>query len=145
MNDHVNQLTDLISAEIKKQYKSDRQFAQAMNIPPTTLSSILKNGVKGTAYSTVMDICMALGIRLIYDNGPRYLDKRAYDVLNEYQSLDDPGKQVTKGVIKREKERMKNEEERQTLIKYGTEPADTRPAHEKIAEIKETINYTNEN
>ena len=145
MDDHVTQLTDLISAEIKKQYKSDRQFAQAMNIPPTTLSSILKNGVKGTAYSTVMDICMALGIRLIYDNGPRYLDKRAYDVLNEYQSLDEPGQQVTKGVIKREKERMKNEEERQTLIEYGTEPADTRSAHEKIAEIRKTINYTNEN
>lgn len=144
MNDSIKQLTDLISSEIKKQYRSDRQFAQAMGIPPTTLSSILKNGVRGTAYDTVMRICAVLGIKLIYDDGPRYLDKRAYEVLNEYETLDDLGKQVTKGVIKREKERMESEKERQTLVAFGADTKETRTPQQIIEDTAKTIQYKHE-
>jgi len=88
--DNIKQLTELINSEIKKQYRSDRQFAQVMGMPPTTLSSILKNGVKGTAYKTVMDICMALGIKMIYIDEPEYLEKMLLQCLMIIQSLTKP-------------------------------------------------------
>ena len=64
----MQNLTELIASEIKKQYRSVRQFSIHMGIPQTTLFSLLKNGIGGTAYETVVKICEELGIGLINYN-----------------------------------------------------------------------------
>ena len=141
--DNIKQLTELINSEIKKQYRSDRQFAQAMGMPPTTLSSILKNGVKGTAYNTVMDICMALGIKMIYVDEPEYLEKNAFAVLNDYSKLDEIGKRVIRGAVKKELERMEADKERKVYLdafdRAEAEEPDT--IEGKIAEGSKKIAY----
>ena len=73
-------LTDLISTEIKRQYKSVRKFSQAIDIPQTTLASAIKNGVSGTAYETIVKICKALNIQLINYKFPilRKIDNKFY-------------------------------------------------------------------
>lgn len=55
----------LIKKEIKKQYKSIRQFSIAVNIPYSTIAVALDKGDRGIdtmAYGTVITICRKLGI-----------------------------------------------------------------------------------
>ena len=77
-------LTNMISTEIKRQYKSVRRFSQAVNIPQTTLASTLKNGVSGTAYETVVKICKALDIQLVNYRFPLHVDDNALKMLDIY-------------------------------------------------------------
>ena len=60
----MDELTRLIKQEIKKKYKSVRQFSFAIGVAQTTVVSALKNGVSGTAFSTVMKMCKALDIQV---------------------------------------------------------------------------------
>ena len=60
----MDELTLLIKQEIKKQFRSVRQFAFSVGIAQTTVVSALKNGVSGTGFSTVMKICKALDIQV---------------------------------------------------------------------------------
>ena len=62
----MDELTLLIKQEIKKQYRSVRQFALHVGIAQTTVVSALKNGVSGTGFATVMKICKALNIPVSY-------------------------------------------------------------------------------
>ena len=56
----MDNLTELVRAEIARQYKSVRQFAFAVNIPLSTINSALHNGIGGSSYDTVMQICKTL-------------------------------------------------------------------------------------
>jgi len=58
----MDNLTCLINTEIKKQYKSIRQFALFTGISQATISSALKNGIRYTNFGTVLKICKTLGI-----------------------------------------------------------------------------------
>lgn len=54
-----------IKEQIKKQYKSVRQFAMAVNMPYSTIAAALDKGDKGIdamAYATVISICEHLDI-----------------------------------------------------------------------------------
>ena len=98
-------LTNMISTEIKRQYKSVRRFSQAVNIPQTTLASTLKNGVSGTAYETVVKICKALDIQLVNYQFPIHVDDNAIKMLDIYNKLDDNGRHVIHTLLKMEYER----------------------------------------
>lgn len=55
----------LIKSEIKKQYKSLRQFSIAVNMPYSTIAIALEKGDKGIeamAYNSVIAICNKLNI-----------------------------------------------------------------------------------
>ena len=55
----------LIKQQIKKQFKSIRQFSIAVNIPYSTITVALDKGDRGIdtmAYGTVITICKKLGI-----------------------------------------------------------------------------------
>ena len=142
-SDHTTQLTELICSEIKKQYKSDRKFAQTLNIPPTTLSSILKNGVRGTAFETVINICSVLGIRLVYSDSLQYADHYSFELLNDFAKLDDDGKKVVIVTIQSELKRLEYEKKREKYIKsYNSTTSNKyKAAQEKIAEIRNGIKY----
>lgn len=57
-------IEDTIKQEILSQYKSVRAFTQALNIPYSTIDSMLKKGVRGTAVQTVIRVCDSLGLDL---------------------------------------------------------------------------------
>ncbi len=104
-NSKMDVLTKMISAEIKKQYKSVRKFSQTINIPQTTLASALKNGVSGTAYETIIKICKALDIQLVNYQFPLHVDENALKLLDIYNNLDDKGRHAVHTVLKMEYER----------------------------------------
>ena len=59
----MDSITNLIKAEIKKQYGSVAKFAEASGIPYGTVSNSLARGVGGTAYDTVSKMCKFLHIQ----------------------------------------------------------------------------------
>ena len=66
----MDNLTKIVRAEIARQYKSVRQFAFAVNIPLSTINSALHNGIGGSSFDTVVQICRTLGIKAISDDAP---------------------------------------------------------------------------
>ena len=55
---------EIISKLIDEKFKSKRQFAEFINIPPTTLQSILKRGIGKASIDNVISICKGLGISI---------------------------------------------------------------------------------
>ncbi|MGG3737574.1 XRE family transcriptional regulator [Aeribacillus pallidus] len=53
---------EIISRLIDEKFDSKRQFAEYINIPPTTLQSILKRGIGKASIDNVISICRGLGI-----------------------------------------------------------------------------------
>ena len=58
----MDNLTKLVRDEITRQYRSVRQFAFAVDIPLSTINSALHNGIGGSSFDTVVQICRTLGI-----------------------------------------------------------------------------------
>ena len=56
----MDNLTRIVKTEISRQYKSVRQFAFAVNIPLSTINSALHNGIGGSSFDTVVQICQTL-------------------------------------------------------------------------------------
>ncbi len=102
-------LTSLIVDEVKKQYRSVRRFAIHLGIPQTTVASALKNGVGGTAYTTVVLMCKELNIKLVNYDTPIPMDDRAISMLEKYHSLDEKGRHCIDTVLGIEYNRCKEE------------------------------------
>ena len=69
----MDNLTKIVRTEIARQYKSVRQFAFAVNIPLSTINSALHNGIGGSSFDTVVQICRALGIKALSEDASFYL------------------------------------------------------------------------
>ncbi|MBE5039265.1 hypothetical protein [Ructibacterium gallinarum] len=115
----MDQLTALIKQEIKKQYKSVRQFTTYLDIPYTTIASALKNGVGGTAYDTVTKICQALDIQLINYQNPVLINQDVLNVLERYNSLDEKGMHVVRTVLEIETARCAGQPITSEFIENG--------------------------
>lgn len=72
----MDNLTRIVKTEISRQYKSVRQFAFAVNIPLSTINSALHNGIGGSSFDTVVQICQTLGIKAISSDASFYLTPR---------------------------------------------------------------------
>ena len=103
----MDELTTLIKAEIKRQYKSIRRFSEAIEVPQTTVISAIRKGVKGTAFETVVKMCNALNIKLSF-NSNKYIDKEKSDLIDIFSELDERGKHTVKTVCNMEMLRCKN-------------------------------------
>ena len=55
---------EILSKLIDEKFESKRKFAEYINIPPTTLQSILKRGVGKASIDNVISICRGLGITI---------------------------------------------------------------------------------
>lgn len=107
----MDNLTELIAKEIKSQYRSVRSFALHLGIPQTTLFSMLKNGIEGTAYNTVVRICSELGIELVnYDSAVK-IDGDVLELVKKYNFLDEIGTHTVKAIINAEYDRCRNSSE----------------------------------
>lgn len=98
-------LTETIRTEIRNQFKTVRSFSQQIGIPQTTVSSILKNGVGGTGYETIVKICKTLNIKLVNYNFPIHIDDDSIKMIDIYNKLDERGKHCVKAILKAERDR----------------------------------------
>lgn len=103
----MDELTALIKAEIKRQYKSVRRFAAEIDVPQSTIISAMRKGVAGTAFETVLKICSALDIKLSMNSGV-FMDKENSELLVAFSQLDEIGKHTVKTVCSVETLRCKN-------------------------------------
>lgn len=95
----MDELTLLIKQEIKKQYKSVRQFSISVGIAQTTIVSALKNGVSGTGFSTVMKMCKALNIEIFNYSVPLIRNDNTINLLRKYNILDKIGEHTVQAVL----------------------------------------------
>ena len=78
----MDNLTTIVRDEISRQYRSVRQFAFAVGVPLSTINSALHNGVGGSSFDTVMQICKTLGIKAMADDAAFYLTDDTEQLLN---------------------------------------------------------------
>ena len=95
----MDNLTKIVRAEITRQYKSVRQFAFAVDIPLSTINSALHNGVGGSSFNTVVQICKTLGIKALGDDAALYLTEDTEKLLTQYAKLDDYGRHTVASVM----------------------------------------------
>ena len=98
----MNSLTQLITQEIKKQYKSVRAFSLAIGVPQTTVVSSLKNGIGGTGFDTVLKMCNALNIKVKDFDTPIVINGEAVEFMRKINLLDDKGVHAVKAVLQAE-------------------------------------------
>lgn len=101
----MDQFTENIRAEIARQYKSVRQFAFAAGIPLSTINSALHNGIGGSSFDTVVEICRVLGIKTICNDGDLYLTEETERLVQQYAVLDDCGRHTVRTVAQVEYDR----------------------------------------
>ena len=94
----MDKLTNIVRDEISRQYKSVRQFAFAVGIPLSTINSALHNGIGGSSFDTVVQICRTLGICAL---GEENIQR----ILDQYAKLDDYGRHTIASVIQVEYDR----------------------------------------
>ena len=87
----MDKLTNIVRDEISRQYKSVRQFAFAVGIPLSTINSALHNGIGGSSFDTVVQICRTLGICALGEENI-HLTEDTQRILDQYAKLDDYGR-----------------------------------------------------
>lgn len=95
----MDNLTEIVRSEIARQYKSVRQFAFAVGIPLSTINSALHNGIGGSSFETVMEICRVLGIKPLCQEDAPYLTNETHTLLKQYAQLDDYGRHTIASVM----------------------------------------------
>lgn len=93
----MENLTALIKTEIKKQYKSVRQFSKSVGIPQSTIISALRKGIGGTAFDSVLKICDVLNIKLSV-NSDIFIDRQNRELIEAFSKLDSKGKHTVETV-----------------------------------------------
>lgn len=101
----MDNLTTIVRDEISRQYRSVRQFAFAVGVPLSTINSALHNGVGGSSFDTVMQICKVLGIKAMADDAAFYLTDDTEQLLTQYAKLDEYGRHTVATVLKVEADR----------------------------------------
>lgn len=101
----MDNLTKIVRTEISRQYKSVRQFAFVVNIPLSTINSALHNGIGGSSFDTVVQICRALGIKALSEDASSYLTEDTQKLVEQYSHLDDYGRHTISSVMQVEYDR----------------------------------------
>ena len=94
----MDELTKLIKKEIKRQFRSVRQFSMYIGVPQSTIVTALQKGIGGTSFETIMKICDVLDIKLVAGDSPIFLDGENRALLERYSRLDAEGKKAVRAV-----------------------------------------------
>ena len=106
----MDELTALIKKEIKRQYRSVRQFSMAIGVPQSTIVTALQKGIGGTSFSTIVSICKTLGIKPAFgEQNDLYLDRDASSLLERYMLLDERGRMTVRTLTEVEVLRATND------------------------------------
>lgn len=104
----MDSITKLIKSEIKRQYKSVRQFSEKSGIPYSTLSNALSKGIGGTSYDTVIKICQLLNLKQAYDADLTIFNDQFFEICAMLAALDDRGVHTVKTILSVEYNRCTN-------------------------------------
>ena len=104
----LDSITRLIKSEIKRQYKSVRQFSEKSGIPYSTLSNALSKGIGGTSYDTVIKICQMLNLKQAYDADLTIFNDQFYEICAMLAALDERGVHTVKTILSVEYSRCTN-------------------------------------
>ena len=107
----MDSITELIKSEVKKQYKSVRQFSEKSGIPYSTLSNAFSKGIGGTSYDTVLKICKMLNLKQVYDADLTIFNDKFFEVCSMLSELDEQGVHTVKTVLTVEYNRCKSAKE----------------------------------
>lgn len=107
----MDSITELIKTEVKKQYKSVRQFSEKSGIPYSTLSNAFSKGIGGTSYDTVLKICKMLNLKQVYDADLTIFNDKFFEVCSMLSELDERGVHTVKTVLTVEYNRCKSDKE----------------------------------
>ena len=94
----MDELTKLIKTEIKKQFRSVRQFSMFIGVPQSTIVTALQKGIGGTSFETIMHICEVLDIKPVPGDNAVFLDGEKRELLDRYARLDQEGKKAVRAV-----------------------------------------------
>ena len=106
----MDELTKLIKTEIKKQFRSVRQFSMYIGVPQSTIVTALQKGIGGTPFDTIMHICDVLDIKPVVGEKMIFLDGEKRSLLDRYSRLDDDGKKAVRAVTAAELLRVSDPE-----------------------------------
>ena len=95
----MENLTELIKAEIKRQYGSVKEFSAQTGIPMSTLNSAFPKGIESSSYELVMRVCDILKIKRMYDDEITYLNREYYELVRKMECLDDQGLATVKALL----------------------------------------------
>ena len=105
----MDSITELIKAEVKKQYKSVRQFSEKSEIPYSTLSNAFSKGIGTTSYDTVVKICKLLNLKQVYDADLTIFNDKFFEVCKMLSELDEQGVHTVNTVLTVEYNRCKSD------------------------------------
>lgn len=106
----MKQLTALIKTEIKKQYRSVRQFSIAIGVPQSTIVTSLQKGISGTAFETVLLMCKVLDIKPVQGEDLLFMNAEHRELIARYTDLDEKGRQAVRALVAMEALRVKDAE-----------------------------------
>ena len=101
----MKNLTELIKAEMKRQYGSIKEFSVQTKIPMSTVNTAFPKGIETSSYNLVKRICTILGIKHICDDEITYVNREFDDLVHQIQSLDEQGLTTIKALLDVEKAR----------------------------------------
>ena len=128
----MDNITQLIKTEIKKQYKSVRQFSEKCGIPYSTLSNALSKGIGGTSYETVIKICNLLNLKQAYDVDLTLFNEHCYEICTMLAALDEHAVHTLKAILSVEYERC-------------TKGEKAHKPHERISIASKSLDYKEAN
>lgn len=105
----MDKMTKLIKSEIKKQYKSVRQFSEKSGIPYSTLSNALSKGIGGTSYETVTKICKLLRLKRVYDADLTVFNDQTYELCAKLHALDEQAVYAVRAILNAEYDRCRGD------------------------------------
>ena len=108
----MDNLTKIVRDEISRQYRSVRQFAFAVGVPLSTINSALHNGVGGSSFDTVVQMCQVLGIKALSDDAAFSLTDDTEQLLTPYAALADSGRHTVASVMEVEYKRCCSKDEK---------------------------------
>lgn len=124
----MDNITQLVKSEIKRQYKSVLKFSEKSGIPYSTLSNALSKGIGGTSYDTVIKICNLLNLKQAYDVDLTMFNEHCYEICTMLATLDEKAVHSLKAILNVEHERCTNGKK-------------AHKQHEKISIARENLDY----
>lgn len=97
---------------ILSKYKSIRAFTKEIDIPYSTIDTMLKRGIGGTSITTVLKVCNALNINADALIENKLEEKEQFvnisinpfeqNILKKYNALDEHGKDIVITILEKE-------------------------------------------
>ena len=97
---------------ILSKYKSLRAFTQEIDVPYSTVDTMLKRGIGGTSVTTVLKVCNSLGIDADALTNNKIQEKNnsislsisphEQNIIKKYNSLDNYGKDLINTILDKE-------------------------------------------